>query len=221
MWDNQLHKIIKTIPYRFILNYFRGRQSLFRHYQNEFIARYGREISGVVVELGGEKKYDHQRFFPAAERFVCTNIAREYDEYLNIVDMQYADESVDNYLCVSVLPHLFDIHQAFSEIYRTLKPGGKLLLVVPFAFPVCDDRDFWRLSPSSYSRFLKGYNIDEYVHLGGALSVAAEVLKRPKGVINLRYFLYKCVGFIALIMAKYLDRVDSIPIGYGIVATKR
>ncbi len=204
-----------------VFNYFGGTRSLFRQYQDVFIRKFGKDITGEVIELGGERQYNHQQWFPRASRFICTNIDRDYDEYLDIVEMSYQDNSIDNYLCVSVLPHLLQIERAFDEIHRTLKPGGKLLLVVPFAFPTCDEADFWRLSPSSYEHFLKDYDINEFVHLGGALSAAAEFLKRPKGVINARYILYKSVGWMALVLAKFLDRVDSIPIAYGIVATKK
>ena len=221
IWDTRTHLFIKDIPMSMVWKYYSGKQSLFRHYQNKFIERFGREVTGEVIELGGEKKYDHQRFFPQASRFICTNIGRDCDAYLDITRMDYADASVDNYLCVSVLPHVKDIGDAFREIERTLKPGGKLLLVVPFAFPTCDEVDFWRLSPSSYAHFLAGFDIVTFAHLGGALSTAAEFLKRPKGVLNLRYFLYKSIGFLALLLARGLDRLDSSPIGYGVVAIKK
>ena len=221
IWDTQNRLIIKDIPWRMIRGYFTGRQSLFRHYQNIFIERYGREITGEVVELGGEKHYAHQQYFPRADRFVCTNIDRDYDEYQDITRISYDNDSVDNYLCVSVLPHVRDIDRAFEEIHRTLKPGGKLLLAAPFAFPACDRVDFWRLSPSSYAHYLENFEIEAFVHLGGALSTAAEFLKRPKGVLNGRYFLYKSIGFTSLLLARFLDRLDSSPIGYGVVARKR
>ena len=62
------------------LGYQRAPTSLFRKYQDIFLAQYGRELRGNVVELGGEKKYNHARFVTNAVSYVCTNVARDYEQ---------------------------------------------------------------------------------------------------------------------------------------------
>ena len=171
---------INDIPWSLVFNYYKGDLSLFRHYQNLFLETYGASVTGTVTEIGCEKHYRHERFFPNADNFVCSNISRNFDVYLDITDNDLPDDSIDNYLCVSVLQHVFDTRRVFSEIHRTLKPGGKLLLVVPFAYPVHDVIDYWRFSPNSFDELLKEFDILEFTHLGGTLSSVADFLKRPK-----------------------------------------
>src|SRR5712692_12003965 len=86
-----------------ISGYLWSKTSLFRRYQNKFLETYGRELTGHVIELGGEKPYDHARFFPNASSFTCTNVARDYDEFLDVTNMAYADHSQDAYVCISVM----------------------------------------------------------------------------------------------------------------------
>jgi SAM-dependent methyltransferase len=212
------HVLLEDLGIRVFLD---KHKSIFRHYQDLFLARYGAHIEGEIIELGGERAYAHERFFPRASKFRCTNIAREHDEYLDATNMALADASVDAFLCISVLEHVFDIHAAVREITRTLKPGGKLLLVVPFAFPHHDDVDFWRLSADAYPRLLDGFHIDHFVHLGGLFSTIADNLKRPKGKFTKRYFFHKLLGLGTVALFGAFERLDGMPLGYGIVATRR
>lgn len=195
--------------------------SIFRHYQNLFLERYGRDVSGEVIELGGERSYRHERFFPNANRFRCTNVARDHDEYLDATKMDLPDRSVDAFVCISVLEHVFEIQTAISEIARTLKSGGKLLLVVPFGFPHHDEVDYWRLSADAYPRLLEEFTIESFVHLGGLFSTIADNLKRPKDKVTKRYFFHKLLGLGTVLLFRRFERVDGIPLGYGIVAVRR
>ena len=134
--------------------------------------------------------------------------------------MELASSSVDAFVCISVLEHVFDITTAVREIARTLKPGGKLLLVVPFGFPHHDEVDYWRLSADAYPRLLADFTIDSFVHLGGLFSTIADNLKRPKDKLSKRYVFHKLLG-LGTLMFRRLERIDGFPLGYGIVATRR
>lgn len=212
---------INYIPWTLVFNYFKGNLSLFRHYQNTFLEENGKTITGTITEIGCEKHYNHQRYFPNADKFVCSNIGRDFDVYLDITNNDLPDDSVENYLCISVLQHVFNTQKAFDEICRTLKPGGKLLLVVPFSYPVHDVVDYWRFSPNSFDELLTGFDVKGVTHLGGTLSSIADYLKRPKGKINKRFFFYKGIGQLIIILAKFFDTLDSLPLGFGIVAEKK
>lgn len=211
---------INKIPLRVILSYFWTKNSLFRFYQNEFLQLVGQSCRGNIVELGGERMYGHSRFFPFAESYVCTNVARDYDKYADILSLPFEDNSQDVYICVSVLEHVFNWQQALSEIKRTLKPGGVLILVIPFAYPFHDEVDYWRFAKSTYSEILADYHYD-IVHLGGAFSATAGVLQRPRGKQSIRCFLRRIVGFFALLMGRFLKTADGFPMGYGVYATKK
>ena len=49
-------------------------------------------------------------------------------------NMSFADNSLDAIVSNDVFEHVQDIETAFSEAYRTLKTGGKLIFSVPFTF---------------------------------------------------------------------------------------
>lgn len=200
--------------------YLDWRKSILRHYQDAFLQRYGTSLTGEVIEIGGERSYKHDRFFPNASAYRCTNVARDHDEYLDVTNMNLPDASVDAFVCVSVLEHVFDIHSAIGEITRTLKPGGRLLLVVPFAFPHHDEVDFWRLGADAYPRLLEGFRIDAFVHLGGLFSTIADGLKRPKDRINKRYLFHKLLGLGIVVLFQHFETIDGFPLGFGIQATR-
>jgi SAM-dependent methyltransferase len=50
----------------------------------------------------------------------------------DLTDLSFADESFGVVISLEVLEHIPDFRKAISECARVLKPGGKLLLSVPF-----------------------------------------------------------------------------------------
>ncbi len=65
--------------------------------------------------------------------------------------LPYADNSVDVIDCEAVLEHLRDPNLAATEMYRVLKPGGKVLAITPFLQP-------YHGYPHHYQNFtLKGH----------------------------------------------------------------
>jgi len=222
MIDTESTIFIHDIPWWYIRTYFKGRTPLFRHYQNLFLERFGREFSGHVIELGCEKHYQHRRFFPNVGEYLCTNIAREHDIYLDITNMAgLADQSQDGFICISVLEHVSDFQKALDEINRTLKIGGRLILTVPFLYWRHDDIDYWRFSENFYTDYFPNYEIKAFVHMGGRLSVLTDMLQKPYALIGKRLFVYKILGLLFALLGKYFDIIDEFPLGYGIYAIKR
>lgn len=213
---------LSAITWRHIAGYYRGSPSLLRQYQTAFIATRGAEITGTVVELGGDKKYSHAALFPHAAGFLSTNVQGDYDRYLDVTDMRdVADGSQDAYLCVSVLEHVFEFRKAVDEIHRTLKVGGRLLMVVPFAYPYHDVVDCWRLNRDAYPQLFPDFEIVELVRLGGTFSTVADLLQRPRGVLGKRFLISKTIGVVVALLGRYFDTMDGLPLGYGLDAVKR
>jgi len=84
-------------------------------------------------------------------------------------------ESVDVVLCTETLEHVLEPPAFLAEAHRALRPGGRLLLTVPFAarwhfVP----HDYWRFTPSSLRYLIEaaGFaNIAVYAR-GNAFTVA-------------------------------------------------
>lgn len=62
----------------------------------------------------------------------------------NATALDFEDDAFDAVICSEVLEHLPDYDAALKEIRRVLKPGGRLCITVPHAWP---ERICWRLAP--------------------------------------------------------------------------
>jgi SAM-dependent methyltransferase len=69
--------------------------------------------------------------------------------------------------------------KAMTEIGRTLKPGGKLLLSVPFFYPLHDEpHDYFRYTPYGIKEILSkvGFKMIDMVPQGGFIAMSGEFL---------------------------------------------
>lgn len=212
---------LRNIPWNYLTKYFTTPKSLFRIYQDQFVSKIGKDLTDSVIEVGGETKYNHSSLFPNAKSFKVTNVNRDYEDFLDITKITLPDNSEDCYLCVSVLEHVFEFREGISEMRRTLKQGGRLIIVVPFSYPIHDEVDYWRFSPDSLRKLLDGFELEDFTVLGGKYSTFANVLQRPKRDISVKYLLMKLVGLAFLFFGKIREKHDGFPLGYGVCAIKK
>lgn len=198
------------------------RHSLFRDYQHHFLAHHGARLTGTVVEIGAEAQYGHQQHFSNASSYLATNISGLCDACVDATSMPFADGAVDSLACLSVVEHIYDIQAAFAEFRRVLRPGGLLVLTVPFAFPIHDRQDFWRPTDQSLDLLLRdGFEPIEITHLGGKISTIVSGLQRPLGKYSKRYLPLKVFGLGFAAAVGRFDQPDGSPLGWGVVAQRR
>ncbi len=211
---------ISDIKWSYIFSYFGKGESLFRHYQDIVLKEISSDFEGDIIELGGEKIYNTQQFFKK-NKIIVSNISRDYDTYINVTEIPFQDNEVDNYLMVSMLQHVDQPLLAINEVKRTLKPGGKVLIINAFSHPICDEKDYWRFGVDAYDLFFKdGYQIEKVFYLGGKLSMMSNTLRRPIGSFKWRFLFYKMIGFVISIIGKMMDKRDTMPIGIGVLVKK-
>jgi SAM-dependent methyltransferase len=88
----------------------------------------GNQPDGAIcVSVGGGPLDSHPRLINLNIR-VCPNVHVSGDAHL----LPMADCSLDAVYSEAVIEHLRDPSRAVSEMYRVLKPGGRLLTIVPF-----------------------------------------------------------------------------------------
>lgn len=117
----------------------------------EAISGFAPSISGRLLDVGcGSKPY---KSLFAVEAYIGLDIDSEMSRKRGIADYLYdgsvfpfADGAFDAVLCNQVLEHVFNPDEFLAEISRVLKPGGKLLLTVPF---VWDEHE----QPFDYARY--------------------------------------------------------------------
>jgi SAM-dependent methyltransferase len=72
-----------------------------------------------------------------------------------------ADGVVDTVLLLDVLEHLRHPNEALAECARVLRPGGRLLLAVPFLYPIHDaPHDFQRLTEYGLARDVRATGLE-------------------------------------------------------------
>lgn len=112
---------------------------------------YSNELNGRLLDVGcGSKPY--RSLFKVTE-YVGLEIDSPAARQRGIADVFYSGETFpfenqcfDAVLCNQVLEHVFNPDEFLAEIERVLRPGGKLLLTVPF---VWDEHE----QPWDYARY--------------------------------------------------------------------
>ena len=195
--------------------------SIFRSHQEEFLRRHGPLLRGTVVEIGADPQYGHEQHLSGAARYVPTNIEGPCELQVDATAMPFGDGALDAVLCVSVVAHIRRIEAAFEELTRVIRPGGMLLLTVPFCWPVCFEHDFWRLTDQALIALLgDDFEIVELDRLGGRVSTAAALLQRPVGRYTRRYAPMKAFGLAFTALLGRFDQPDDSPLGYGMLARR-
>jgi len=116
------------------------------------LGRHFPALTGEVLDVGcGCKPY---RALVPATRYVGLDVDNPFTRKVAAADVFYdgggfplPDESFDAVLCSQVLEHVFMPDKFLGEIHRVLRPGGRLLLAVPFMWDEHEQpHDFGRYS---------------------------------------------------------------------------
>lgn len=149
--------------------------------------------------------------------------------------------SVDTVLCTEVLEHVPDARPMMVEMGRVLKPGGKLLVTVPFVQPLHElPSDFHRFTPPALEAYAKeaGLRVESITPRGnfasacGAMlsqwiirSIGAKTRQSDGSVVLSRWRSIPLLPVTALIQAFFLlaskiTHDDTVCHGYAMVAVK-
>lgn len=149
-----------------------------------------------------------------------------------------SDNSYDAIICTQVLEHVEHPKKALSELYRILKPGGKLFMTVPLMWQVHD-------APYHYFNFTK-YGLESIIknenfeilslqERGGYFWVLAQQLKVfpdfcLKSPFSIRIIIYPIVILLTplfkylfpllLFYIDFLDQSKEFTLGYSCICKK-
>lgn len=135
--------------------------------------------STEVIDIGGSLRLDtgksnrvekkNQWLEPYVKRVAYKILDPVPDYHPDIIgdihDLPFADNSKEAILCLAVLEHVENPIKAMEELYRVLKPGGKLLVYVPFLYYYHAHEgyynDYWRFTIDTLNLFAKPFSKSE------------------------------------------------------------
>lgn len=127
-------------------------------------------ITGKTLDIGcGHKPY--KELFASTE-YIGLEIDGDENRKNKKADCYYdghvfpfSDNEFDSVVMFQVFEHVFNPHQFLSEVNRVLKPGGKMLLTVPFVWDEHEQPyDFARYSSFGLRSLLLEHNFEVLEH---------------------------------------------------------
>lgn len=154
----------------------------------------------------------------------CPHLDHEID--LN-TKIPLADAQFDTILLSDVIEHVANIETLWSEITRLLRPGGKIILGVPFMYWLHETPyDYYRYTEFALRRFCinNNLNILKIEPYGGSVEVTLDLVGKQMPNWPPLISLYNSL-FIPLLRQTFGQLVPttiskSFPLGYFLVAEK-
>lgn len=210
-----------------------------RHYLDQMLS--GTEFAGDVLDVGGKKENKKGAFRPPLAscrswRYVNIDGNTSPDFLASADALPLGNESTDCVLLAETLEHLEFPERALAEASRVLRRGGKLVMSVPFLYPVHGDPfDFQRWTPEKFRRELWRLDFEavEVRPMGGLISVMADCLE---AFCQLHYSSGRKPPFAARLARKLLRTIflrpllhadsglpfrDNVSGGYFVTARKK
>lgn len=148
-------------------------------------------LSHSVLDAGaGDSRYRSLfagRYYVGVDAAVGKRL--EYgglDALSNLEALPFRDETFDAALCMNVLEHVRRPDICLSEIYRVLKPGGVVYLMVPlFAREHQLPHDYYRYTSYGIDYLLNrtGFRVEYVRPMGGYFRVLAAILSRASAYL--------------------------------------
>jgi len=137
-------------------------QPIDRYYIERFLAACMEDIRGRVLEIG-ENTYTSRFGRNRVSRSDVLHVEAGNPAATIVADLsdapQIPDGSFDCVIFTQTLQYLYDAQAAIRTLHRILKPGGVLLLTVPFVTPAPADSQwgstwYWSFTPRAIERLL-------------------------------------------------------------------
>lgn len=154
------------------------------------------------------------------------------DIVCDLSDIPLQDQSVDSIVSIAVLEHVIDPKLAVQELVRILKPGGTLLVFVPFIQGFhASPHDYQRYTLNGLVELVRPLRVTKSINVGptsGLIWILAEWLalvlsfgiSRAQVVLALFFAaVLSPLKFIDVLLRKY-PGAENISTGFILVATK-
>ena len=137
--------------------------SVERKASNVLLREWCAAVTGDVLSVGSSQDGDkegrsYRDYFTNAVSYRTSDVAPGADAVIDVRATGLPDACYDAVFCCGVLEHVDDCHAAVRELFRILKPGGWLLVGVPFMQGIHRaPMDFWRFTEFGLRWLLKAF----------------------------------------------------------------
>lgn len=192
---------------------------------DRFLLKNAKYYKGVLYDLGAGESPFKDFFLKYAQQYVAVDWAGSYhDTQADIVadlnkPLPIESEVADTVVSLSVMEHLREPQMMLNEAYRILKPGGTIILQVPFMWKVHEaPYDFFRFTPYGLEFSFERANFVD-IHIDAqagffttlALKMNYFSLRFIRGPKPIRFILHGMLSicwYVGQMLAPYLDKVD-------------
>ena len=114
------------------------------------------EMGSLLVNEKVESAFNLRTLFPGSPYIGCDQKEGPgVDRIENVEKMTFEDGEVGTVLAFNLYEHVWNIFDAFSEMYRVLVPDGVAVVCVPFYLHLHGyPNDFWRMTPDTIGRLM-------------------------------------------------------------------
>jgi len=190
--------------------------------------------SGRIADLGCGRVPLYGMYADHASEVICVDWPSSahgsefVDKFADLnLPLDLEPDSFDTLIATDVIEHLHSPSTFFSSAKRVLRPGGKLIVGVPFLYWIHE-------APHDYHRYTRfaleklttdaGLKVLSLEPIGGAPEVLSDIIVKA---ISIRPTLAKLIYAItrASLRAKTVRKLsqatrDTMPLGYVLVAAK-
>lgn len=209
----------------------RSRQGLYEFLESQFSQiQSGKNV--LTIGSGGEinkllRKYGKKNEFQITSFDIDED--RKPDIVGDLHTYDFGKNIFDTIILSEVLEHLHTPHLGVQNIFKSLKPGGRLILTTPFIFPIHDrPYDFYRYTKYGLKHLLSDFE-DVVIKERNSALESIDVLWMRFNKLQARrtYLLKRIIIFgvyylkrpLTLFLMRYID-TDIMTTGYSVSAKK-
>ncbi len=207
--------------------------SIIRVLEYENLAR--EPLAGRVLDVGGGRNARYVEILPEGLQLESVNIDPKIAPTHLIepgAPFPVPSDSFDHAICLNTLEHIYDAAPVLDEAYRALKPGGTMIITVPWIFRIHGHPDdYLRATPSWWRETIEraGFARLELRPLvwgrktsAGSISGYGGLLRRTRfHLAHLLDWLYaRAVIRSGTYTGRRGERICGVSVGWYMVATK-
>jgi hypothetical protein len=151
-----------------------------RYYLQKFVAKIRHRIAGKVVEIGGNPQGPRAYGLSHVVEYVNVDLLPGPGVHLvgDVHDPSLlAQQSVGSIVIFNVLEHCVQPATVVDNMYRWLRPGGRVFCMVPNAQRIHEcPADYWRMLPNALRWMFRAFSRQEVQQYGTLASLIASYM---------------------------------------------